>query len=93
MSGDFFGDDLVLRKRPAKMIQSRCEGVDEKQRVLSEEDSNPDFRRFVCGMSCPWRAQDSRTKQECQELSEQFFFFEFEDSRIILAFRVSWIIR
>ena len=54
------------------MIQSRGEGVDEKQRVLSEEDSNPDFRTVVGGMSRPWCAKDSRTKQECQEFSEQF---------------------
>ena len=93
MARNFLGDDLVLRKRLAKMIQSRREGVDEKQRVLSEEDSNPDFRTVVGGMSCPWCAKDSRTKQECQEFSEQFFFFGFEDSGIILAFRVSWIIR
>ncbi len=75
------------------MIQSRRESVDEKQRVFCEKDSNPDFRSVVSGMNRPWRAQDSRTKQECQELSEQFFFFEFEDSWIILAFRTGWIIR
>lgn len=36
MARNFLGDDLVLRKRLAKMIQSRRKGVDEKQRVLSE---------------------------------------------------------
>lgn len=72
MARNFLGDDLVLRKRLAKMIQSRREGVDEKQRVLSEEDSNPDFRTVVGGMNRPWCAKDSRTKQECQEFSEQF---------------------
>lgn len=56
MARNFLGDDLVLRKRLAKMIQSRRKGVDEKQRVLSEKYSNPDFPRFVCGMNCPWCA-------------------------------------
>ncbi len=92
MARNFLGDDLVLRKRLAKMIQSRRKSVDEKQRILREKDSNPEFRRVVCGMGRPRCAQDSQTKQERQELSEQFFFFEFEDSRIILTFRTGWII-
>ena len=56
MSRNFLGDDLVLRQHLAQMIQSRRKSVDEKQRVLSEEDSNPDFPSVVSGMSCPWRA-------------------------------------
>lgn len=56
MARNFPRDDLVLRKRLAKMIQSRREGVDEKQWVFCEKDSNPDFRSVVSGMSCPRRA-------------------------------------
>lgn len=56
MARNFLGDDLVLRKCLAKMIQSRRKSVDEKQRVFREKDSNPDFRSVVSGMSCPWRA-------------------------------------
>jgi hypothetical protein len=56
MSRNFLGEDLVLRQSLAQMIQSRSEGVDEKQRVFREKDSNPDFRSVVSGVSCPWRA-------------------------------------
>ena len=93
MPRNFLGDDPVLRKCFAQMIQSRRKGVDEKKRVFREKDSNPDFRTVICGIGCPGRTQDSRTKQERQEVTEQFFFFEFEDFWIILAFRTGWIIR